>query len=362
MRGGSSADPIFIVGYMHSGTSMLQNALGSHSEVFSSDGETKYFDFLPMTRERFADLSRDDVLRALIDHCAESIRGGLSLRAPGEPGSAMAGLDAREIEEIARTIEVRDHAAIFGVVMSYMAARAGKQRWLEKTPTHIFAVDTILKAIPNARFVEIVRDPRDVLSSKKTRRDTVWTTRRYSDTVRAFKHLEKAYDPLWDALSWKAAARAGLGGTQKHPERWVRVRYEDLVRDPDRELRRICDAIGMSFEPHMIDVPGGQPASDDALGRRARGIATDSIERWRTTLEPSELAVIQAVTASELRALGYAQAPTTASASVGAVPVLAHSAAEFFIRLRRRQQMGGARFMALVLGNYLRRARRMISG
>ena len=35
--------PIFIVGYMHSGTSMLQHALGSHGQLFSTRGETKYF-------------------------------------------------------------------------------------------------------------------------------------------------------------------------------------------------------------------------------------------------------------------------------------------------------------------------------
>jgi hypothetical protein len=354
-----STDPIFIVGYMHSGTSMLQSALGGHSQVYSSTGETKYFDFLPMTRSQFAKLANDEVLHALIELAASTIVHGLTLR--NRPDLAPV-LSPAEVAEIAVGLLARDHAVVFGAVMVHLMQRAGKQRWLEKTPTHIFSIDTIIKAIPEARFVEIVRDPRDVLASKKTRRATVWTTKRYAEDLRGLKHLEKAYDPLWDGLSWKSAARAGLVAERRYPTRLVRVRYEDLVRDPDRELRRICGALELPFEPSMVDVPAGQPASEQALGARGRGISSDSVGRWRTTLTASEVAVIQAVTAGELRALGYEAEPMTVAAGALAVPLLAHSGAEFFIRLRRRQQLGGTKFLSLVLGNYARRAARLLRG
>ena len=37
------------------------------------------------------------------------------------------------------------------------------------------------------------------------------------------------------------------------PERWLRVRYEDLVREPRPSLQRICDFLGAPFAPDMLD-------------------------------------------------------------------------------------------------------------
>jgi hypothetical protein len=249
---------------------------------------------------------------------------------------------------------------VFGEVMAWLTTSQRKLRWVEKTPTHIFSIDQIVAAIPDARFVEIVRDPRDVLASKKTRRATVWTTKRYDETQRATKHLEKAYDPLWDALSWKTAARAGLDAHARYADRIVRVRYEDLVADPDPELRRICASLELPFESAIVDVPAGQPASEAALTQRMRGISADSVGRWHTTLEPAEVAMIELVASRELSALDYQRHARGVLSTASTMPLLVKSGAEFFTRLRRRQQMGGSEFLYLTLGNYLRRASRLL--
>src|SRR5690606_25266583 len=110
-----------------------------------------------------------------------------------------------------------------------------------KTPNHIHYLDAILRTCPSAKIMEIVRDPRDVLASKKTRRETVWTTDRYRPEERERKHLEKAYDPLWDAISWRSAIQAGNRTYRTHPEQIQRIRYEDLVAQPKQVVRQICE-------------------------------------------------------------------------------------------------------------------------
>ncbi|GAH22672.1 unnamed protein product, partial [marine sediment metagenome] len=88
----------------------------------------------------------------------------------------------------------RSHERIIPLVFESLMYKGGKTRWLEKTPTHVFYIDDILLSVPDAKFVEIVRDPRAVLASKKRRRETVWPER-YVPKQQKFKNLEKSYDP-----------------------------------------------------------------------------------------------------------------------------------------------------------------------
>jgi hypothetical protein len=357
--GTTATDPIFVVGYMHSGTTLLQNALLRNSAVFSTRGETKYFDYLPMTAARYRDLRQDDVLRCLIRFTVELIYAGYTLNREAQAVKPWPELPEEEIDAIVRSLPSRDYPQVFASVMDHLTWRDSKTRWLEKTPTHIFSIDRIATGIPTARFVEIVRDPRDVLASKKTRRGTVWSTKRYQEKQRAWKNLEKAYDPLWDALSWKAAIQAGMGARRRYTDRTFRIRYEDLFEDPQRELSRMCEFLGMEFEPAMLDVPAGQPANADS--HRGRGIAGDSVGRWSGVFSDPETALVQAVTGNEMRALGYDRQPLQIFAKCQSLPLIARSMGEFFGRLIRRSRMGGTKYLSLVIGNYIRRAARIVN-
>jgi hypothetical protein len=354
--------PIFIVGYMHSGTTLLQNAIARNSSVFTTRGETKYFDFLPMTAQRFGDLSDNAVLCDLIRFTVKLVFSGYVLNPDAQRMPTAPDIADDEVRGICREITVRDYPQVFAAVMDYLAARSGKPRWLEKTPTHIFSIDRIAEGIPEARFVEIVRDPRDVLSSKKTRRETVWTDKRYDENQRAWKHLEKSYDPLWDALSWKSAVNAGMAADTEYEGKYYRVRYEDLVADPEGEVRRLCGFCGLRFEPTMLDVPSGRPAAAPTTREhRGRGVATDSIARWRHVMSEPELALIQAINGREMRILHYEEVFVGWGPRMRAVPLVVRSVFEFFGRLSRRARMAGWPFLSLVMGNYMRRAMRLVS-
>lgn len=67
---------IFVVGYMHSGTTLLQNILGNHSQILNIPGESKYFESLPVLRSRFRPLENDAVLRSLIIFVVNTIYAG----------------------------------------------------------------------------------------------------------------------------------------------------------------------------------------------------------------------------------------------------------------------------------------------
>lgn len=361
-----SKSPVFVVGYMHSGTTLMYRLLGNHPAMFSGDGETKFFEFVPALQQRFPDLSDRATLRAVVEYTVADLLAGFSLaRLQGTedatPVLAARGISTADIDAIVESCSRRrvSHGEVFRLAFEHLAARSGKSRWLEKTPTHVFHLDEIIQAVPDALFIEITRDPRDVLASKKTRRADVWRSNRYSEQQRAFKHLEKAYDPFWDALSWKSAISAGRQARTKYPARVYRVSYEQLVTDSEATIRGFCEFLALDFVPEMTDVSVATPADWNGRAQRT-GIYRQSMERWKTTLSQTEIALIQLLLGRELEELGYPVVPLSLHERATALEHLLASQAHIFVRLFRRWRMGGMTLLSTVARAYTRRLRVLV--
>ncbi|MEO3973749.1 sulfotransferase [Streptomyces sp. CAU 1734] len=185
--------------------------------------------------------------------------------------------------------------SLFGVVSAiydqYRVAE-GAARWGCKSTFMVEHVDEVVAEHPGARFLWLVRDPRDVAASAKRA---------------VFGHCH----PYRMALRWRAEqelARAAL-------ERWGPgvvhlVRYEDLVSAPDREIRAICDFIGETVEPAMLahHLTGNArvTASLSASWRTAGDpITTARIGAHRRGLSDRERRQVESVTARVMETLRY---------------------------------------------------------
>ena len=136
----------------------------------------------------------------------------------------------------------RTYEDVFFTVMSYFTKRNGKLRWVEKTPAHIFSVNQILSEFPDAVFVELVRDPRDVMSSIKImEKKGMWGGR-----IR--------YNPFFATLSFKLFNLAGVSAKKKYPSKIIRIRYEDLIEKPEQTIREVCRFLGQTFESAMLNI------------------------------------------------------------------------------------------------------------
>lgn len=350
--------PIFVVGYMHSGTTLLLKILGRHPSVFSGEAETKYFECLPLIRRAYPDLDDEKKLREFLTYAVEVVRRGYKITGKSIHGGA--GIAPEHIDAIMdEAKKSRDHAHIFCIVSDHLTRVAGKARWLEKTPTHVLHVDQIIQSVPGAVFVEIVRDPRDVLSSKKTRRQIVWETGRYTTEQKPLKHLEKAYDSLWDSLSWKATVRAGQAARRKYPERFFTIRYEDLVTDPETRIREVCDFLQMDFCAEMLNVQKRNSAERGEVEKE--GISPDAVGRWQRTLTPAEAALCESLAKAELDTLNYRRSPAKFVARARVPLLMTRSMFEFSQRLYRRWRLGGSAYSLNVLLTYWKRFTKLVN-
>ena len=284
--------PIFVVGFQRSGTTLLQSMLGAHPAI-AAPPETYFVLRIAALRDYYGDLSDDDNLRRVLHDTIH----------PPLPLLAGLGLDEDRLFEIART-RPRDYTTVLDVMMEEIARRWGRRRWSDKSPGQ--PAHAVLALFPHAQVVHIVRDPRDVIASSL---ETPWTSGSARQIARQWRHFTLA------------CLRAGL---ESGPRRYLMVRYEDLTREPEVVLRRICHFLDETFHPDMLDPEARRQAG--TVTTAARALAGPRVEPGHCrssrsiprVLSPWQRASVASVVRGELAALGYEPARSR-TVAVGAV-------------------------------------------
>jgi len=159
----------------------------------------------------------------------------------------------------------------------------------EKTPAHLRDVPRLSAWFPNARFIHTFRDPRGIYASELRRlRQGRWGLKARVPWLpsRLIDPLLAPVEAVSTLRSWHDASRLHRTYERLLGERYRLVRFEDLVTSPEREVRTICEFIGIDFEPSLlegVDVVGSSFADER---HAAAGIDPGAAERWRQEIHP----------------------------------------------------------------------------
>ena len=193
----------------------------------------------------------------------------------------------------------RNFARAIAAPMEARARAHGKQRWADKTAFNILVFRQLSRLFPDALFIHLVRDGRDVAASLLERR---W--RAPSGAV--FDHCAS---PAAAARYWASLARLGIEAEAALETRILRVRYEDLAVDPAATLDGICDFADLAPDPALTRVEDRQPALAglelETADRLTRPINAGAVGRWRRDLRPDDAAAIYDAHRTLFEALGY---------------------------------------------------------
>lgn len=245
----SSKPPIFIVGAPRSGTTLLAEILGRHSNIFIFN-ETLFYDFIA-SKSHLSDSPGAFQSMAKQHLCK---RLALRVNKAGE-GKQTFGcrVDEHEVGQIsqffAARLEAADHSAagVLGAFMEAICKVRGKVRWGEKTPNHVFHLRSIASDFPGAKIIFVVRDPRNFLKSYKHS----WRQKG------GRRSAAKLYHPLVTSILWRRSMKAFrdyvLSAGSVDTEM---VTYEELRDKKATTLTRICEYLNEDFQPSMLEIRG----------------------------------------------------------------------------------------------------------
>ncbi|MEV1021669.1 sulfotransferase [Streptomyces sp. NPDC050264] len=271
--------PVFVVGCPRSGTTLLQLMLHAHPRI-ALPPETRFV--LPAYRERlgFGDL-REQGNRAAL--------GAWITRREATRFHEL-GLAADAVERAVTEAPPTLGSALGAVLRAY-AQEHGKVRWGDKRPAYALHVGEILRLFPDAQFVHVVRDGRDCVGSLLR---MPWWHSGFHEAVATWAQVMDVAD-TWSGV---------LGGA-----RWHEVRFEDLVADPEAQLRGICAFLGEAYVPEMSEpyrLAGVAVPARKTWHAHTRGeLDVSRAGTWTTRLTPDQIRLCDAALGRRLVSRGY---------------------------------------------------------
>ena len=274
-------EPILVCGVGRSGTSLLQAMLAAHP-LICFPPETHFFRRYaahPGIRARHQRRGPEAFAR-ILERDREFARAGIPARELCRPGEASSF----------------DLSSLYLELLRRVAAREGKPLVGDKDPRNIDFLPELAGAFPRAAVLHIVRDPRDVLLSR--------TRAAWSASRPWWLHPMVYREQLW---------RGRRMGRQHFGGRYLEVRYEDLISDPQRSLRRIAAHLRVPYDAGMLEFGAAarRLVSEDELAwkRETLGpLLAGNSGKWAGGLSAAQVRLTESLCSEAFRDLGYVPA------------------------------------------------------
>lgn len=279
----------FVVGVGRSGTTLLRLMLDAHPDL-AIPPETHFIPEAARAHKRALN-PRRAFLKTLTSH----------------PMWNDHDIDADLLRQKISALKPFDLSEALRAFYQLYAGRHAKPRWGDKTPLYVRHMRLIQSLLPEARFVHIIRDGRDVALSHKG----LWF----------------GPDSIEEAARWWVSWIEEARSQSRHLSHYLEIRYEDLVLDTEAILKRVSAFVSLPWNPVMLEyhktaeqrmkelhrdlqVQGGAKTIP-AAGRQTIHSLTskppqhDRVYRWRSEIAEADRKHFESVAGEMLRELGY---------------------------------------------------------
>ena len=288
---------VFIAGTGRCGTTLLASILFNSGAYAVYRAESKLLDECP---PKYGSLASDRAYRRFCRDWFNSRQFHRSGLSRAEFDAAVSGCRG-------------SYAKMLGAFMGAMASRQNKELWVDDTPSNAFRLPEISRDFPNSRVIHIVRDGRAVaLSLTKLG----WTGVHTDDYRKGL---------CYSALKWEQSLHAIIDTKHCLHDRYLEIKYEDLVSNPSMIIEVVCGFLGIEYALEGLTGAGGKEviagrsqsallSANTAFGDVGYGISSKPAYRWREQIAPEDQAMVESYIGSTLRHYGY---PVTHSQKPG---------------------------------------------
>lgn len=286
--------PLFILGNPRSGTSLLRLMLTCHQRIcvppecaFIVWWHAKYaIARLPLDDESLEEFLRDLYTSRKFEHWDLPMYG---------------------LKEHLKKASPDTYSALVAEVYLYYANKEKKVNpayWGDKNNYYVAHVETLFDLFPDARFVQIVRDGRDVATSYLALTNSQATSRYHPNLPSDINEI---------AMEWHTNNKAVRDSFNRIPgDQTHLIRYEDIVSNPEVHLRELCDFLELDFDKQMMKYyqvnreSNLEPSEYKAWKAKTfEPLEKSGVGRYTSELSELQLNVFERVAGESLRIYGY---------------------------------------------------------
>lgn len=253
------SEPLFILGCPRSGTTFLSQLIQftDYGEPVESHFITKYYPEFTNVHEEVDEKFLVGIVRKILSERA-IMQWQLNI----------------EAEEVVNQLPKKSYKAVIDYLFSLRFSRLGCDLWSDKTPHYILNFETIYDLYPNAKYVFIIRDGRDV----------------------ALSLLKMSWGPnniyycakLWEECNRWSQRLQSL----KDENRLFFVQYEDLLDNIEDRAKKLYEFVGVNYPTEEVD-------------KIISGVKSGNYNKWKTSMTKRQIRVFESIAGQTLGKFGY---------------------------------------------------------
>ncbi len=215
---------------------------------------------------------------------------------------AKSGIRREDLEELMPSGEPISYATFVTGVFDLYGQSQDKPLVGDKTPAYVRSIPTLNSLWPEARFIHLIRDGRDVALSTIN-----WDrSAKLADRFATWREDPVTTAALW----WKHMARAGHeSGLVLAPNLYHELRYEALIQAPEIACRALCRFLDVPYDAAMLTFHEGRTKARPGLDAKKAWLpVTSGLRDWRTEMSEEHTERFEAAAGGLLDELGYERA------------------------------------------------------
>lgn len=280
-QGSTNHQSVFIISSGRSGTTLMRSMLVASDQI-AIPAETQILHKLATKFRAYGGLGWDDLSRLMIAEF-ESHHDFYMWETNLAPAYQKIANLPEEERSLARIVDE--------VYMTYAAEKFPKARvWGDQSPLHTFYLSYIDKVFPDAKYIHLLRDGRDVISSMVKRHGDDYLC----EAVHRWKTSIRKTDAFYKVVG---------------PDQYIEVRYEDLVLNSEVALKRISQFINIEYTPRMLDywkLPTTIEHKYNSYHKNlGKPVFSSSVGKWRERLTEEQQDYVMENISAELKRKGY---------------------------------------------------------
>lgn len=264
---------LFIVGMPRSGTKLLRELLNSSEYIYIPEAETQFFPYLYEKYGNQVDFSNEEIKKSFIKDIEDSMFTYYLKKEFKYVVDFSFLKKKRQKEELSLTLSK----------LLFILNKKPNLKYLgEKTPEYLFHTDLLKEKFPEAKFIHIIRDPRDhVLSMKKA-----WGKNIFLAAYKWNKEILKFQD-----------------SKKKLHDDLLEIKYEELLSRPKHVLSQICEFLEIEFDEKMLTPNSQVENKGDAKGQKS--IKKDNFNKFLKKLNKIDVFSLEKILFDSLKLYDY---------------------------------------------------------